>query len=149
MVFGHNPTMEQLVNYLTGEIKRMPTAALAHIELPIQHWNALNLHTKGTLVNLWTPKTLFFRLNSLPILFLGLLLGACVLLRTASAEIPVSTAIDWTISSVGCGRWCGRCPSLCGRITEPVRIGMSMHNAFDNTGTSALGRKWCGDMHGR
>ena len=59
MVFGHNPTMEQLVSHLTGEIKRMPTAALAHIELPIQHWNALDLYTKGTLVNLWTPKTLF------------------------------------------------------------------------------------------
>ncbi len=59
MVFGHNPTMEQLVNYLTAEIERMPTAALAHIELPIQHWKTLNLYTKGTLVNLWTPKTLF------------------------------------------------------------------------------------------
>ena len=59
MVVGHNPTMEQLVNHLTGEIKRMPTAALAHIELPIQHWNTLDLYTKGTLVNLWTPKTLF------------------------------------------------------------------------------------------
>ena len=60
MVFGHNPTMEQLVNHLTGEIKRMPTAALAYIELPIQHWKTLDLYTKGTLVNLWTPKTLFF-----------------------------------------------------------------------------------------
>ena len=59
MVFGHNPTMEQLVSHLTGEIKRMPTAALAHIELPIQRWNAFDLYTKGTLVNLWTPKTLF------------------------------------------------------------------------------------------
>ena len=59
MVFGHNPTMEQLVNYLTEHIERMPTAALAHIELPIQHWNALDLYTKGTLVNLWTPKMLF------------------------------------------------------------------------------------------
>ena len=59
MVFGHNPTMEQLVNHLTGEMKRMPTAAIAYIELPIQHWNALDLSTKGTLVNLWTPKTLF------------------------------------------------------------------------------------------
>ena len=59
MVVGHNPTMEQLVTYLTGEIERMPTAALAHIELPIQRWDDLNLYTKGTLVNLWTPKTLF------------------------------------------------------------------------------------------
>ena len=59
MVVGHNPTMEYLVNYLTGEFRRMPTAALAHIELPIQGWEALDLNTVGTLVNLWTPKTLF------------------------------------------------------------------------------------------
>ena len=59
MVVGHNPTMEQLVSHLTGHIERMPTAALAHIELPIEHWEALNLYTKGVLVNLWTPKTLF------------------------------------------------------------------------------------------
>ena len=59
MVVGHNPTMEQLVRSLTGEFRRMPTAALAHIELPIQHWEALDLNTIGTLVNLWTPKALF------------------------------------------------------------------------------------------
>ena len=59
IVFGHNPTMEQLVHHLTGHIKQMPTAALAHIELPIEYWEALDLYTKGTLVKLWTPKTLF------------------------------------------------------------------------------------------
>lgn len=59
MVVGHNPTMEHLVTQLTGERVQMPTAALAHIELPIQHWNALNFATEGTLINLWTPKTLF------------------------------------------------------------------------------------------
>ena len=59
MVVGHNPTMEQLVGSLTGQFRQMPTAALAHIELPIQRWEALNLHTAGTLINLWTPKTLF------------------------------------------------------------------------------------------
>ncbi len=59
MVVGHNPTMEQLVTLLTGEIKAMPTTALAQIELPIEHWKSFNLHTKGKLVNLWTPKTLF------------------------------------------------------------------------------------------
>ena len=59
MVVGHNPTMEQLVRSLTGAFRRMPTAALAHIELPIQRWETLDLKTAGTLVNLWTPKTLF------------------------------------------------------------------------------------------
>ena len=59
MVVGHNPTMERLVNHLTGHVERMPTAALAQIELPIQHWDVFDLYTEGTLVNLWTPKTLF------------------------------------------------------------------------------------------
>ena len=59
MVVGHNPTMEQLVSHLTGHITRMPTAALAHIVLPIESWEDFDLYTKGTLVNLWTPKTLF------------------------------------------------------------------------------------------
>lgn len=59
MVVGHNPTMEQLVRQLTVERVVMPTTALAHIELPIQNWKSLDFHTKGTLVNLWTPKTLF------------------------------------------------------------------------------------------
>ena len=59
MVVGHNPTMEQLVGYWTEQLRQMPTAALAHIEFPIRHWEALDLNTEGTLVNLWTPKTLF------------------------------------------------------------------------------------------
>ncbi len=59
MVIGHNPTMEQLVMRLTQQVRRMPTAALAHITLPIVQWEALDFTTKGTLVNLWTPKTLF------------------------------------------------------------------------------------------
>lgn len=59
MVVGHNPTMEQLVRHLTGQIERMPTAALAHIEISIRSWETLDLHTRGTLINLWTPKTLF------------------------------------------------------------------------------------------
>ena len=59
MVVGHNPTIEQLVSYLSGEIHRMPTAAIAHFELPIDDWKTLDLSTKGNLVNLWTPKSLF------------------------------------------------------------------------------------------
>ena len=64
MVIGHNPTMEQLVMHLTGQIERMPTTALAHIELTIQRWEELDFysglqtHPIGSLVNLWTPKTL-------------------------------------------------------------------------------------------
>lgn len=59
MVVGHNPTMEQLVSHLSGIRHQMPTAAIAHFELPINDWNSLDLSTKGKLVNLWTPKSLF------------------------------------------------------------------------------------------
>lgn len=59
MAVGHNPTMEQLVSHLSGEDHRMPTAAIAHFELPIEKWKMLDLSTKGKLVNLWTPKSLF------------------------------------------------------------------------------------------
>lgn len=64
MVVGHNPTMEQLVMHLTGQIERMPTAALAHIELPIRRWKELDFYSglqtspTGTLVDLWTPKNM-------------------------------------------------------------------------------------------
>lgn len=59
MVVGHNPTMEQLVSHLSGELHQMPTAAIAHFELPIDDWKKLDLSTEGNLVNLWTPKSLF------------------------------------------------------------------------------------------
>ena len=59
MVVGHNPTMELLARHLTHKIVTMPTAALAHIEFPIQNWDSPEFHSSGKLVNLWTPKTLF------------------------------------------------------------------------------------------
>jgi len=38
MIVGHNPGMEALVYFLTGEMQPMPTAALAVIELGIDRW---------------------------------------------------------------------------------------------------------------
>ena len=56
LLVGHNPAMEELVEALTGEYLPMPTAALAHIELPIEHWSKLAQRRSGRLVNLWRPK---------------------------------------------------------------------------------------------
>ena len=56
MIVGHNPAMEELVEALTGEYLPMPTAALAQIELPVEHWSKLSKHRNGRLVNLWRPK---------------------------------------------------------------------------------------------
>jgi phosphohistidine phosphatase len=56
LLVGHNPAMEELVEALTGEYLPMPTAALAQIELPVEHWSKLSKHRNGRLVNLWRPK---------------------------------------------------------------------------------------------
>jgi phosphohistidine phosphatase len=58
MLVGHNPAMEELVERLTGEYLPMPTAALAQIELPIEHWRKLATRHNGKLVELWRPKEL-------------------------------------------------------------------------------------------
>jgi phosphohistidine phosphatase len=56
MVVGHNPGLEELVETLTGESLTLPTAALAQVALPIQHWQELDDETQGELVRVWSPK---------------------------------------------------------------------------------------------
>jgi phosphohistidine phosphatase len=56
MVVGHNPGMEELLDHLTGTGEFMPTAALAHVELPLERWAELDEMTEGKLINLWLPR---------------------------------------------------------------------------------------------
>ena len=58
MVVGHNPGLEELLETLTDEFERMPTAALAVIALPITSWRELSLETQGELINIYRPKEL-------------------------------------------------------------------------------------------
>lgn len=58
MLVGHNPGMSELLEELTGESEPMPTAALAHVTLPIEQWSALRLNTEGKLRRLWRPRDL-------------------------------------------------------------------------------------------
>ena len=58
MVVGHNPGIEYLVELLTDVDERMPTCALAQVELPIEQWTELNEEVMGKLVNVWRPKEL-------------------------------------------------------------------------------------------
>lgn len=55
MIVGHNPGMEGLIRFLTGEIAAMPTAALAVIDLDIESWDELD-HQSGKLVEVLRPK---------------------------------------------------------------------------------------------
>ena len=58
MVIGHNPGLEELVEQLTGIKVKMPTAALAHIQLPIKEWRLLKYNKSGYLRDHWRPKAL-------------------------------------------------------------------------------------------
>lgn len=58
MLVGHNPEMEALLETLTDHAEPMSTAALAHIALPIDHWQELGDEVEGTLVHLWRPREL-------------------------------------------------------------------------------------------
>lgn len=57
MIVGHNPGLESLVYYLTGEQRRFPTAALARIDLAIERWDELDRRS-GSLTGLWLPREL-------------------------------------------------------------------------------------------
>lgn len=45
LLVGHNPGMEQLLQLLTGESRRMTTAALALVTLDIEKWNKAREHS--------------------------------------------------------------------------------------------------------
>lgn len=57
LIVGHNPGLEELLEHLTGEVRHMPTAALAHITLDIERW-ADAREQSGELVRLVRPKEL-------------------------------------------------------------------------------------------
>jgi len=57
MIVGHNPGFEELLAILTGAAHRMPTAALACIELNIEEWSNVSSRS-GRLEWLVKPKEL-------------------------------------------------------------------------------------------
>lgn len=58
MIVGHNPGLESLLPLLTGRVESLPTAAIAHLTLPIDQWKELSKKTKAELVEIWKPKEL-------------------------------------------------------------------------------------------
>lgn len=55
MIVGHNPGIEGFIRYLTGEEERMPTAALAVIDLDIDNWGRIS-GKMGTLKRVFRPR---------------------------------------------------------------------------------------------
>lgn len=58
MIVGHNPTLEALLQTLTGEIEPLPTSAVACVKLGISSWEELEGDSEevGQLVDVWRPK---------------------------------------------------------------------------------------------
>ena len=57
MMIGHNPGFEELLAFLTGETRRMPTCALAKIKLEAASWKDARAGG-GSLAMFLTPKGL-------------------------------------------------------------------------------------------
>ena len=57
ILIGHNPGFEELLAYLTGEGRRMPTGALAKIKFDVESWKDIK-EDHGTLDWFVTPKEL-------------------------------------------------------------------------------------------
>jgi phosphohistidine phosphatase len=55
MVVGHNPGIEELIWTLSGTLEEIPTAALTHLELPIDSWTGIS-PKKARIISIWRPK---------------------------------------------------------------------------------------------
>jgi phosphohistidine phosphatase len=58
LLVGHNPGLEELLEQFTGEYLRMPTAALAQVNLSVSSWSDIDEDTQVQLANVWRPKEL-------------------------------------------------------------------------------------------
>lgn len=58
MIVGHNPGLEEFIEAMTGEFHELPTAALAHLEIPIDRWRDLTWDGNTTVVQVYKPKEL-------------------------------------------------------------------------------------------
>jgi len=58
LVIGHNPGIEDLLELLTDQRERLPTAAVVYLRLPIERWADLTRQTEAEWVQAWRPREL-------------------------------------------------------------------------------------------
>jgi phosphohistidine phosphatase len=56
MVIAHNPGLDDFLELVCDECGHMPTACVAYIKYPLQHWADLREYSKGELLQLWKPR---------------------------------------------------------------------------------------------
>ena len=58
LLISHNPSLEELLELLTGQSRAVTTAAIAHLQLEIESWGEATSTSRATLLNLWQPREL-------------------------------------------------------------------------------------------
>lgn len=56
LMIGHNPGLETVLQVLSGAIQSLPTAVIAQVQLPIEHWSDLTSEVTGEIVEIWRPR---------------------------------------------------------------------------------------------
>jgi phosphohistidine phosphatase len=56
LVIGHNPSLDCVLQMVTGKVESLRTTAVAYLTVPIDLWKDFRLEPQGELVNLWRPK---------------------------------------------------------------------------------------------
>jgi phosphohistidine phosphatase len=56
MIVGHNPGLEELLESLSGQYERLPTAALAKVSISISSWSEILSDPDAELEAVWRPK---------------------------------------------------------------------------------------------
>jgi phosphohistidine phosphatase len=59
MIVGHNPEMEEALDFLTGSREEVPTCCVTWLQIDIQHWSELPDHPKAQLKAIWRPKEIY------------------------------------------------------------------------------------------
>jgi phosphohistidine phosphatase len=58
ILIAHNPGLEEFLEPVVGEYTPLSTAALAHVELPLDAWADLTADSRGKLINVSQPREL-------------------------------------------------------------------------------------------
>ncbi len=58
LIIGHSPSLDSLLQMVTGKVETLPTSAVAQLSIPIDSWKDFSFDVQGELVNLWRPKDL-------------------------------------------------------------------------------------------
>lgn len=56
LIVGHNPSLEEVVEMLTGEIQLIPTCSLALVKVHVDSWLEIDYKIKGKLAEIWRPR---------------------------------------------------------------------------------------------